>query len=597
MHVARKQQVFSRRCVALLAIMGLPFSILLGRLYVLQIIAGHKYRRLSDENRFSLRLLTPRRGEIVDRYGLPVAENKKAFRLIVYPEQAPDIEDVLHRIGRVVPLEEDWQDVLLKKIRKQPKFLPAVVKKRLDYQEVAKIQVNLPDLPGVDIEESVDRYYPYGMQAGHIVGYIGAPPPDLDDKDPLLKNPDFRIGRQGLEQVYDEKLRGRAGTTQVEVNAFGREVREIARQPETSGEQIRLTLDMDLQNYMYEQLGEGNGAVVAMDLRTGGVLCCVNRPAFDANHFVEGMSQSEWDELRTSLSKPLLNRSLQGLYAPGSTFKMLVALAALQEGKGHEKERIVCNGHIDFGDRRFHCWKEKPGHGSLDMHDALVQSCDIYFYEMAQRLGVDTIAKYANMFGLGHYTGVEMPEDKGLVPTTAWKRQRFNQPWHRGEDLIVGIGQGYTLTTPLQLALMTARLATGQEINPHFDLRETIPEQPAMNIEPRFLRSIRRAMEDVVNTPRGTAHGIRNKAYRLAGKTGTSQVVSKRVEKHVPLTQVPMHERTNALFVGFAPAENPRVAVSVIYEHGGGGGSAAAPLGRDCLVRALDNLAKAKEEA
>ena len=376
-------------------------------------------------------------------------------------------------------------------------------------------------------------------------------------------------------------------------------MREISRLNEKQGETVRLSLDIDLQNYIYDKMGEGdgNGSVVAIDLRSGGILCAVNRPSFDANHFVEGMSHEEWDSLRSSLSKPLLNRCLQGLYAPGSTFKMLVALAALQEGKGHENEQIKCPGHMDFGDRRFHCWKDEPGHGSLNMDEAIVQSCDIYFYELARRLGVDTIAKYAHIFGLGELTGVELPEDGGLIPTAAWKRERLNQPWHRGEDLIVGIGQGYTLTTPLQLAVMTGRLATGVALKPTFGVYATQPEFEQLPIEPRFLRAMRQSMSNVVNTNRGTAYTIRNKTYKLAGKTGTSQVVSKRADKNTPLSQIPMHERTNALFVGFAPVDKPRVAVVVVAEHGGKGGSAAAPLGRDCMVRALDNLNKHKDEA
>jgi penicillin-binding protein 2 len=597
MTIARKQQVFSRRCVALMALMGLPFTLLLGQLYVLQIIAGHKYRRLSDENRFSRRLLIPRRGEIRDRNGVVLAENKKSFRLMMYPEQVADIPAVLARIARIITLEDEWIASLRGKIRKQSRFMPVVVKRRLTYEEVAKIQVNLPELPGIDIEESVDRFYPYGEQVAHTVGYIGAPPPDMNDPDPLLRNPDFRIGRKGLEQYFDLELRGRAGTTQIEVNALGREVREIARLPETSGNDVSLSLDMDLQQYMFDRMGEGNGAVLAMDLRSGGILCSVNRPSFDANMFIERIRHADWAELSNSLSRPFLSRGLQGLYAPGSTFKMIVALAALQEGKGHERERIHCPGHMDFGDRRFHCWKERPGHGSLDMNDAVVQSCDIYFYELARRLGVDTIAKYARMFGLGEVTGVELPEDKGLIPTRAWKRQRFNQPWVGGEDLIVGIGQGYTLTTPLQLMVMTARMATGYMVKPTFKLLPTLPEFERMNIEPRFLRAMTKSMDEVMNTPRGTAFGSRSRTIKLAGKTGTSQVVSRRFEKDTPLHKIPLHHRTNALFVGFAPVENPRVAVTVIAEHGGGGGSVAAPLGRDCMVRALENIAKNKDEA
>lgn len=591
MKIDRRQQWLTRRGMLLTLFMTVPFTILLIRLYMLQVVAGQKYRRLSDENRFSLRLIIPERGVLRDRRNQPIAMNQRAFRLVLVPERCPDPKTVLARLGTLVRLDGGQQAVLLKRIRQNPSFLPVTVRDVLTFEEVARVQVNLPNLPGVDIDQNLVRNYPYGAMFAHTVGYIGAPDPKMlqESADPLLRLPDFRHGRKGLEQRFDPELRGRAGTLQVEVNAYGREVREVARVPEEKGQDVRLALDLELQRHIYDEMGEHTGGALVMDLKTGGLLAVVNKPGFEPNSFIRGLTGDEWRDLRVSTERPFLNRCLQGLYAPGSTFKMLVALAALEEGLAKPEEVIRCPGFMQFGNRRFHCWEDK-GHGGMDLRQSIVHSCDIYYYELGRRLGVDRITAYAQRFGLGSTVPFELQNEGGLMPTREWKRKRFRQPWVGGEDLISAIGQGYLQTTPLQLLVMTARLATSQMMVPTL-----LPFAPQSSYDPvgfkeSHLELIRRAMYDVVNTPGGTAYRSRSAEVKLAGKTGTSQVVSKRHDRKAKLESIVREERTNAMFVGFAPYDAPRVAVSVALEHAGHGSQSAAPLACDAMLFALKRL-------
>ena len=587
----RKDQLITRRGALLTGMMTLPFALLLSRLYYLQVITGQKYKLLSEKNRLSLRLILPERGLILDRIDKPLAVNEKAYRLIMVPEQARKPKEILSRLATLVNLSIDQQKDILKKLREVPSFVPVSVREFLTFDEVAIAQVNMPDLPGVDVEENLVRHYPYGPIFSHLLGYI-APPDKNDlqnDDSPLLKLPDFRIGRRGLEQRLDTELRGQPGSNQVEVNALGRSVRIVSRQPEQRGEVVRLSIVAELQQKVWELLQNYWGSVVVLDTLTGEVLAAVSHPAYDPNEFVVGLSTERWRELQKDPAKPMMNRAFQGVYAPGSTYKMVVALAALEEGVVRPSERIDCQGHMTLGDRRFHCWNEH-GHGPVDLRQALAHSCDIYFYHMGQRLGVDTVAKYAHMLGLGQPTGIELAEEEGLIPTRAWKRQVRKQPWVGGEDLIQAIGQGYVLATPLQLAVMTARIATGKAITPRLIGSRTVPVFGDLPFDRGYLETVRQGMEDVVQKPYGTGARARDRKYLFAGKTGTSQVVSKRRENHTPLDKIPFLERTHALFVGYGPSDHPRIAVSVLLEHAGSGGGAAAPLAREVMVSAMDWL-------
>lgn len=584
----QKQQVITRRGLIFSAAMTLPFSALLGKLYLLQVVEGKEYKRLSDKNRISLKLTLPDRGKILDRDGEVLADNFKAFRLVVVPERAKDPKDVLNRVGQLVTLTEDDQKQALRKIAKSPSFVPVGVKDFLTFPEVSRVQVNLPDLPGVDVDELQARKYPNTNLASHVLGYMGPVTKEQlqGSTDPLLSQPDFRIGRKGAEHHFDKTLRGRAGTNHVEVNASGREVRIINSVDPQQGTDLHLGLVKSVQKEIEERLAGNRGAVAVMDLTDGTVMAMASAPDFDPNGFTYGLDTSTWQDLILNPNRPLLNRCTQGVYAPGSTFKMLVALAGLEEGLITPEERIDCTGRMKFGNRFFHCWEEK-GHGPTNMHEAIAKSCDIYFYELGHRLGVEKMNYYAGLFGLGKETGIFLPESKGLIPSEAWKRKTYNQRWQKGENLITAIGQGYVLTTPIQLLTMTARLATGLNVHPIMEKQAEPPVFDPLPFKPENMKIIQDAMTAVVTKPYGTAYGSRLTQTAIAGKTGTSQVVSRRHHKDTKLEDILEHERTHALFVGYAPAEAPRFATVVMLENAGGGSSAAAPVGRDALLAAL----------
>lgn len=584
----KKQQILTRRGVIFSVAMTVPFSALLGKLYFLQVIAGKEYKRLSEENRIALKLTLPERGKIFDRDGQILADNFKAFRLVIVPERAKNPKDVLQRVGQLVTLTEEAQKQALHKMKTSLSFVPVAIKDFLDFAEVSRVQVNLPDLPGVDVDEVQARKYPQKKLASHVLGYMGPVTKEQlqATPDPLLSQPDFRVGRKGAEAHFDENLRGRAGTNHVEVNASGREVRIINEVAAKQGEDLHLSLVTAVQKEVEEKLQGRRGAIAVMDLADSTLIAMASAPTFDPNGFTYGLDTTTWQDLILNPERPLFNRCCQGVYAPGSTFKMLVALAGLEEGVITPEERIDCTGKMRFGNRDFHCWEEK-GHGATDMHHAIAKSCDIYFYELGDRLGVDKIKYYANLFGLGEETGVFLPESKGLIPDEAWKRKTYGTRWQKGENLITAIGQGYVLSTPIQLLTMTARLATGFKLSPTLIKQNEPPLFEPLPFKPENLKIIQDAMAAVVTAPYGTAYGSRLSKTPLAGKTGTSQVVSRRHDKDTALKDILEHERTHALFVGYAPANAPRFATVVMLENAGSGSAAAAPMGRDALLAAL----------
>jgi len=599
-----RQKFFTRRA-ALLA--GGQFGLLtalVGRMYYLQVVESKRYQTLAEENRINMRLIPPSRGRILDRFGVPVAVNQQNYRVLIKSENTPDVPAVLDRLAMIISIDADEKARILKEIRRTKKFVPVTVREFLEWEDVARLEVNAPDLPGVTIDVGERRFYPNGIAAAHVLGYVGAPRREDLTGDPLLELPGFRIGRSGIERAFDKPLRGSAGASQLEVTAVGRVIRELDRQEGDKGRDVVLTMDMALQRAAMRRLGEEAGSVVVMDVATGGLIVQASTPSFDPNAFTEGLSNAQWRALADNERAPLRNKAIAGEYAPGSTFKMIVALAALEEGVITPRSRYFCSGHMEVGDGRFHCWR-REGHGHVDLERGIAESCDVYFYEIARKIGIDTIAKMAERFGLGTKLALDVPgERSGLIPTKSWKRAVIGQPWVLGETLVAGIGQGFVLTTPLQLATMTARMVNGgKAVLPHLArdrmFREDMiargkPEYPSINVDPAHLKILMDTMEKVTDDPRGTAHAARIKRpdMSMAGKTGTAQVrrISLReresgVRKN---EELPWRFRDHALFVGYAPIENPRYAISVVVEHGGGGSSVAAPIARDVMIETLE---------
>ncbi|MDX1483914.1 MAG: penicillin-binding protein 2 [Alphaproteobacteria bacterium] len=599
-----RYRILTRRAVLLAGGKLALLTTLAARMYYLQVIEGDRYRTLAEDNRINLRLLAPPRGVILDRYGVEIASNRQNYQLVVVPERSPDVDQTLARVARVIALDDHDRKRVRQEIRRKRGFVPVTVRDDLDWREVAKIEVNTPDLPGVLIEVGQTRLYPFGAAAAHVVGYVGAVSERELTGDPLLELPSARIGKNGIEKVFDKRLRGRGGRAEVEVNATGRVIRELSRKEGRPGDRIRLTLDMGLQEFAHERIGEESAAVTVMDVNNGEVLALASAPAFDPNAFNMGVSRDYWRELTGNDRAPLTNKTIAGQYAPGSTFKMMVALAALEAGLVGPDHRVFCRGWTQLGNARFHCWK-KHGHGWLDMVGGLQQSCDVYFYDLARRVGVNRIAAMAEKFGLGAPVGLGLPGEKpGLVPTREWKLAVMGEKWQGGETLVAGIGQGFVLATPLQLAVMTARIANGGSlVKPRLIAAPAAvpgPDGPAppapppgLGVSSDALDVVRRGMYAVSNTPRGTAWRarIREEKWRIAGKTGTSQVrritLGERERGVVKNEKRPWKERDHALFVGYAPAHDPRYAVSVVVEHGGGGSKAAAPIARDVMREAL----------
>lgn len=597
-----RAKLLSRRVVALGVGKICMLSALMSRLYYLQVIEAERYRLLSDENRFNIRLLAPPRGRIVDRFGVPMAVNTQNFQVQVVSEQAGDLDETLDALATLIQLSDHDRQRIRREAERRRRFVPVTVRENLSWEDMAKIQVNAPDLPGVIIDQGLTRHYPLRQLGAHVLGYVASvTEAELSkDDDALLELPGFRIGKAGVERIHDLALRGKGGTYTVEVNAVGRVIREHERVEGEPGAEVRLALDIRLQEFAAERLGDNSGAAVAMDILTGEVVVMASTPSFDPNAFTRGLTGPEWRELTTHQRAPLTNKVIAGQYAPGSTFKMMVALAALESGSITPDQRVFCPGHMSLGTANFHCWK-KQGHGSMDMVLGLQNSCDVYFYDVARRTGIDRIAEMSRRFGLGDRTGIDLPGERpGLVPDRRWKTATLNDPWHPGETLVAGIGQGFMLTTPLQLALMAARIGNGGlKVTP----RLTIDPKPAKVANPADLPGIgvsakniavvRKGMYAVSNVPGGTAYGSRLdfNGMVLSGKTGTSQVrrisASERATGVRKNEDLPWEQRDHALFVAYAPEDSPRYSICVVVEHGGSGSKAAAPIARDIMREIL----------
>lgn len=589
-------KVFTRRAFMVGVIQTSLLTVLGGRLAWLQISQGQRYRTLADQNRINVKILAPPRGQIVDRYGAPLAINNQNYRVLVIPEQTDSIENSVRALSSYIRLEPGTVEKTIKKSKQQAKFVPVEIKDNLTWDEVAKIEVNITDLPGLQTDTGEIRAYPYGQATAHLVGYVGA----VSEKDaggnPVLNLPGFKVGKDGIEKQYDEQMRGQAGTSQVEVNVLGREVRELENMPAKPGQRLMLTIDGELQRFLHDRLSlEQSASAIVMDAHTGEVYAMSSYPSYDPNHFNRGIPTVMWQEFLANPGNPLVNKTISGQYPPASTFKMITAIAGLRTGKISEHRHIYCPGHYKFGDTKFHCWKPE-GHGTLDVIGALERSCDTYFYNLATEIGIDEIATTARLFGLGDKLGFELPQERpGLIPDKAWKMGRDGKSWTPGESINASIGQGYLLATPLQLAVMTARMVNGgYAVKPYitaaFDDRRTHTNKPPkMDVDPKHLAMVREGMERVVNNQQGTAFSsrIKEEQFAMAGKTGTAQVrrITKQQRDAGILNEtLPWKQRHHALFVGYAPYFNPRYVTAVVVEHGVGGGRTAAPLARDLLL-------------
>ena len=598
-----RYQVFSRRALILAGGQVAALGVLASRLYYLSVVQGEKYKLRADENRMSLRLIAPERGKILDSLGRPLATNRQDYRVFLIPEQAGDVEAVLQRLQQILPLPDQRVRRILRKIGRQRKFVPITVAEGLDWETFARVNVSLPELPGVLPDSGLSRYYPDGSLAAHILGYLGSPGEDVIEQSPLYQLPGVKVGREGLESRFEHHLRGTPGSRRVEVNAVGREVRELPDRTEASaGNHLPLTIDLDVQRRAIELLGEEAAGAVVMELERGEILALASSPGFDPNEFTFGMSSENWQGLLNDPRKPLLNKALAGQFPPASTFKMIVALTALEQGVITPDTEYYCNGKHRFGGRYFHCWQSR-GHGRLKLADAIAKSCDVYFYKMAEKLDINSISEMAGRFGLGRVFPLALDGQKpGLLPTREWKLAATNEPWQRGETLNTSIGQGALLATPLQLAIMTARIATGRRVLPQIMAEPRTPFLPDVNfdlldVNPLHLQLMRDAMQ-MVTAPGGTAHdwGRPRSAPVIAGKTGTAQVrrisTQERQTGVVENEELPWNARDHALFVAYGPAGEavPRVAVSVLVQHGGSGSRAAAPIARGLVDTALEVL-------
>ncbi|MES9861755.1 MAG: penicillin-binding protein 2 [Candidatus Thiodiazotropha sp. LLP2] len=592
-----ESQLFLGRAIISSILVIIALGLLVGRLFFLQVENHEHFTTLSQDNRVKLEPLPPTRGLIFDRNGTILAQNLPAYSLEIVPEKTKDLQTTIDRLSEIISInEEDIQR--FHRLRKQRRRFDSIpIRVRLEEDEVARIAIHRHRFPGVDVKATLLRDYPQGVQTAHLLGYVGR----INEKElqqidtSNYSGTDF-IGKNGVEKSYESMLHGQVGLQQVEVNAKGRVLRVLENQPPQPGDNLQLFLDMNLQSTALEALGEYNGAVVAMDIETGGVLTLVSKPGYNPNLFVDGISSKAYRALESSLDNPLFNRAIRGQYPPGSTVKPFIGLAGLEYDVVGFHQETYCPGYYQLPgkDHKYRDWK-KWGHGKVDMHQAIVQSCDVYYYELARTLGIDRLHEFLTGFGFGIPSKVDLDgELSGLMPSRDWKQSKRREPWYPGETLIVGIGQGYFLATPLQLASATATLANrGHRIRPRVVATIESPDKVKRDspriedllhqLDPEHWDQVISAMADVVEGQRGTARSIRSNEYRIAGKTGTAQVFSVKQDEEYDEENTAKRKRDHALFVAFAPIESPKIAIAVVVENGGHGGSVAAPIARKVI--------------
>ena len=614
-----KSKLISRRMFILSALKIGVFVSIISRLFYLQISENIKYKSLSDKNRLREWKLVPQRGIIEDYFGKKIADNTQTFQLHMIPEDVPNMEVLFFKLSRIIDFTDTKKRRLIKRLKKRKRWEPIIVSDNLTWSEFSKLNLFLHEMQGVKPVVALARKYSEDGSSSHIVGYVSdTSAKDLEESELLreIHVPGLKTGKNGLEKLLNPKIIGKPGIQRFEVNAYGKRIKELALVKGIEGQNFRTTIDQEVQKFSLELVKEKSGAICVMDIYTGDIISLVSSPTFDPNKFVHGISQKEWEILIKDKKKPLINKPMAGLYPPGSTIKPIVALSALENDVINPKKIIECKGSIEFYDQKYHCWKEK-GHGFMNLRSAIKQSCDVYFYEVARRLGVDRLSITAKDFGLGKKVLNSFYEEKaGVVPDTKWKLKNIGKGWVLGETLISGIGQGYFQSTPLQLCLMMAQLANGgYEIKPRiiddkYALQpiidawreEFINKNNDINLNSSNLKKLYRNPENIkfvldalygaTNEPMGTSYRSRlTKEYMYAGKTGTSQI--RRItaeERELKLKQkdLPYERRDHALFIAFAPYKNPRYAISVVIEHGGAGSSGAAPIAKKVLKKVLD---------
>jgi len=589
---------FTRRSVGMGGGMAAIFAVLAGRLYQLQIKDGDEYMVDAEANRISERLLAPPRGRVLDRFGVELATSRRNYRVLLVSEQATEgVSAALDQIGKVIALSDQQKKKVIRDIAANKKFVPVPVVENLTWDEFSRVNLHLPYLPGVQPDVGETRDYPFGGELVHILGYVASvsEQDQQTDDDPLMNLPGMKIGKRGIEKAYDREIRGRAGASRVEVNAYGRIIRELGKDAGEPGEDVYLTIDRQVQALADEKLGEESAALVVMDVNNGDVIALSSTPGFDPNWFNVGLSGAQWRDLTTSDHKPLLNKVTSGIYPPGSTFKTAVALAAIEAGIATPEYRVSCNGVYNFGGHAFHCWQHK-GHGTLDLEGGIQHSCDVFFYETARRVGIDKIEEAARKLGLGAVTGIELPgEHSGLMPSRAWKQKTYKSSWQQGDTLSVGIGQGYVTVTPLQLVQQAARLASGRAVTPR--LVHSVggkvmarPQAEKLDFSDEALARVRSGMNKVMNEGGGSAFSwrITEPGFEMAGKTGTAQVRVYSKEEHqrglTKNTALDWKLRDHALFIGYAPVIDPKYAIVSIIEHGAVPAHPHVAMARDVLL-------------
>jgi penicillin-binding protein 2 len=589
-----------RRTSFLYFILVLVFGALIARLFFLQVIEGERFTFLSENNRVRIKRIAGTRGVVLDRRGQLLVDSRPSFDLLFVAEDTEEPEHTLRQLAHYLGRDEQELLAIFEENKKRSAFEEIVIGKDVDWATVVAVEAHQLDLPGITLRARPRRSYADGPVAAHVLGYLGEIGPKqlkiLRDQGYALGD---EVGQYGLEKKWEDFLRGQSGGQQVEVDALGRRVRVLHEVTDVPGYTVHLTLDRQLQETAFEALKGKEGTIVALDVNTGDILAMVSTPAFDPNMFARGIKSDEWQGLIKDRLRPLSNRAIQGQYPPGSTFKVIMAIAGLEEGVLQPESRISDPGFYYFGNRAFRDWK-KEGHGAVDLYKALVESCDVYFYQAGQRIGIDRIAKWARAFGLGEKTGAALDDEKsGIVPDSEWKRKRLRQPWFPGETLSVAIGQGYLTTTPLQIANMMAAVANGGTLyRPRLvdkiesvdgrTVREYGPEKiRTIAVKPETLERVRNALADVVKSPRGTGGASRSNLVEIAGKTGTAQVVEMK-GAYLKSEQLSYFSRDHAWFVAYAPVQNPQIAVAVLVEHGGHGGSAAAPLAKKVFEKYIE---------
>lgn len=578
---------FTRRAMFLGAAQTGMGVLLATRMGWLSIAENERYKLLSESNRVNLTLIPPRRGWIIDRYGKPIAINRTDFRVDLIPDRVADAKRAVAALGDLLGLDQDHRDRILEDLEKAAGYQPVQVADGLSYEQYAAVSVRLSDLPGVAPARGYSRFYPDGAAVGHLVGYVGAASAkDYEkSKDPLLITPGFKVGKDGVEKMLDERMRGKPGAKRTEVTARGKLVRELATRPDVAGGTVKLTIDAGLQAYAARRIGLQSGSVVVIDTTNGDILAMASMPSYDPNSFSDGISHAEWNMLSEDERIPLMNKTLQGLYPPGSTFKPMTSLALLDAGVDPE-ETVFCNGGYQLGSRRFRCLGR---HGTVNLHRAIAKSCNTYFYTMGRRAGIERLAQTARRMGLGAEYPLPVPSQRyGTVPDPEWKQRRYKQQWSVSDTLNTSIGQGYLLVSPLQQAVVAARIASGRALVPRLLHKGGTVPPPLDGIPAEHLALVRAGMDEVVNGA-GTAGRSRLplEGIRMGGKTGTAQV--RRIAGGARGGRnVPWKYRDHGLFVCFAPVDNPRYAAAVVIEHGMSGSGAAAPVASDTLLYLFD---------